>query len=378
MLRRLLLFSILVVLSACFGGKNNIEPAPLVEFTPTLALKQLWTANAGGGVEDSYFKISPAFHKGQLFTASPEGHVRAYDFSDGRILWKRKIDVPISGGPGVGEGLVLLGSQKGEVVALSKQDGIEQWRTPVSSEVLVAPRISQGVVVVRTGDGKIFGFESKTGKRLWVYGRARVPLLSLRGTSTPLITRNVIIAGFDDGKLALLELLTGKALWEYTVAIPRGRTQLERMVDIDADPLLQSGIIYVTSYQGRTVAIDLFKGKLLWEKKLSSHAGLGADNNYLYVSDAKSHVWALEHSSGKDWWKQEKLQARKLTAPVSIGNYVVVGDLEGFLHWMRREDGQFVARYHVGNASIKVPPLVVENTLVAYNSDGKIVALRPE
>lgn len=377
MLKRLLLLLTVAVLSACSGGKNTIEPAPLVNFTPTLALKRLWTANAGGGVEDSYFKLSPVFYKGQLFTASPEGHIRTYDIADGRILWKRKIDVPISGGPEVGEGLVLVGSQKGEVVALSSQDGIEQWRVPVSSEILATPRISQGIVVVRTGDGKIFGLNSKTGERLWVYGRARVPLLSLRGTSTPLITQDKIIAGFDDGKMAVLELLTGKALWEYTVAIPRGRTDLERMVDIDAEPLLRDGIIYVTSYQGRTIAINLFR-KLLWEKKLSSYAGLGADDNYLYVSDADSHVWALDRYSGKDWWKQEKLQARKLTAPVSIGNYVVVGDLEGFLHWMRRKDGQFVARYHVGDASIKVPPLVIENTLIAYNSDGKIVALRPE
>ncbi len=167
-------------------------------------------------------------------------------------------------------------------------------------------------------------------------------------------------------------------LLEIPIAVPHGRTQLERMVDVDAEPVLVDETIYVTSYQGPTKAIDLVQtGKTLWEKKLSSYAGLGVDFDYLYVSDSKSHVWALDRFSGDDWWKQDKLQARNVTAPVSIGDYVVVGDMEGYLHWMRREDGQFVARYQM-DGSILVPPLVIGKTLVAYNSDGDMVALRPE
>ncbi|OAD21848.1 outer membrane assembly lipoprotein YfgL [Candidatus Thiomargarita nelsonii] len=243
--------------------------------------------------------------------------------------------------------------------------------------MLAKPRISRGVVVVRTIDGKLFGLDSQNGARLWVYERSRTPLLTLRGTSTPVIKHDQIIAGFDNGQLALLELHTGKVLWEAPVAVPRGSTELERMVDIDADPLLVDDTIYVTSYQGRTVAIDLLQGKLLWEKPLSSYAGLGVDFDYLYVSDTKSHIWALDRSTGEKWWKQEKLEARNVTAPVNIGNYVVVGDLEGYLHWMRRKDGQFVARYRMGKASIFVPPLVVDDILVAYDSQGEIVALRP-
>lgn len=373
----ILLFTILIVLSGCSTQKDNTEPpAPLVKLIPTLTLKQLWTADAGGN--KPHLKLAPVFHNGQLFTASPKGVVQSFDVNDGKRIWKQGTEVPLSGGPGVGEGLVVVGSQKGDVVALSETDGIEQWRVTVTSEVLAKPRISEGVIVVRTVDGKLFGIDSKTGERLWIYERIRIPLLSLRGISSPIVKNDMIIAGFDNGKIALLELHTGKVLWEVPIAVQRGRTQLERMVDIDADPLLVDDIIYVTSYQGHTVAIDLIQGKLLWERKLSSYAGLGVDFDYLYLSDTKSHIWALNRDSGQDWWKQDKLQARNVTAPVNIGDYVVVGDMEGYLHWMRRDNGQFVVRYHTGDASITLPPLVIDDILVACNSRGEIIALRPE
>ncbi|TGO02438.1 hypothetical protein PN36_25250 [Candidatus Thiomargarita nelsonii] len=378
--KAILLLYLLITLSGCslFNETDNTAPpAPLVDFKATLTLKTLWTADAGGNIEKGYLKIAPAFHEGRLFTASQKGIVRAFNFKNGKIVWEQKIDVPISGGPGIGDGLVVLGSQKGEVVALSKKNGHKQWQAQVSSEVLAKPRISRGIVVVRTIDGKLFGLNSQNGARLWVYEPSRTPLLTLRGTSTPVIKHDQIIAGFDNGQIALLELQTGKVLWEAPVAVPRGSTELERMVDIDADPLLVDDTIYVTSYHGRTVAIDLLQAKLLWEKPLSSYAGLGVDLDNLYVSDTKSHIWALERSTGEKWWKQEKLEARNITAPVNIGNYVVVGDLEGYLHWMRRKDGQFVARYRMGKASIFVPPLVVHDILVAYDSQGEIVALRP-
>jgi len=374
-----LLLIYLILLSGCFGSKDNTEPpAPLVEFTPTLTLKTLWTADIGNGDDTGHAKLIPVAQDGIIFTASTQGLVQALNLSDGKPIWQQEIDTTISGGPGIGEGLILVGTQKGEVIALSEIDGIEQWRTQVSSEILAAPRINQGVVVVRTVDGKLFGLNSQNGNRLWIYERTRASLLSLRGTSTPILVQDLIIAGFDNGKIALLELKTGKVLWETAIAVPRGRTELERMVDIDADPILQDEIVYVTSYQGYTVAIDLKQGGLLWQKRLSSYAGLGVDSNYLYVTDPNSYVYALDRRSGDDWWQQDKLKARGITAPVSIGNYVVVGDMEGYLHWMRQEDGSFVARHSIGKTPITLPPLVIDNTLIAYNSDGEIVALSYE
>jgi outer membrane protein assembly factor BamB len=371
---------VISLLASCSGSKDNTEPpAPLVEFTPTLTVKTLWTANAGGGTQKSYLKLAPVFYNERLFTASPTGKVRAFNFRNGKQIWEQKINLPISGGPGAGQGLIVVGSHKGDVVALSETDGREQWRTQVSSEVLVAPGISQGVVVVRTIDGKLFGLARQNGERLWLYEGSRVPLLTLRGMSTPVVKMDVVLVGFDNGKIALLDLHKGKVIWEYVVGVPRGRTDLERMVDIDADPLFIKDMIYVTSYQGRTMAINLGQGgKLLWEKPLSSHAGLGADFDYLYVSDSQSHVWALNRQSGEEWWKQDKLHARHVTAPVSLDDYVIVGDSQGYLHWMRRDNGQFVARQDLGEAAISVHPLVIDGVLIAYNRAGKMVALQPE
>jgi len=375
--RIVLFYALIVLIGGCSSEKDNSEPpAPLVELESSLNFKRLWTAYAGGGSDQADTKIGPAFQNKQLFTASPTGIVRAFNFSDGKLLWEKQLNVQISGGPGIGNGLVLVGSHKGTVVALSETDGTERWRGQVSSEVLAKPRVSEQVVVVRTIDGKLYAFDSQSGMNLWIYERNRVPLLTLRGTSTPVVKQDLIIAGFDNGKIAALALHTGKVLWEAPVAVPRGRTQLERIVDIDADPLLVDDTVYVSSTQGRTIAIDLIQGKLLWEKDLSSYAGLGVDYDYIYVSDTKSNIWALERDSGHEWWKQEKLKARAVTAPVNIGDYVVVGDFEGYLHWMRRDNGEFVARYKMGSASIIVPPLVIDEILVAYDSSGKMVALQ--
>lgn len=380
MFKYLLLSLLGIGLSGCsiFSGKDNTEPpAPLVNFSPTLTLKTVWTARTGSNVSQDYLRIGPTFHDEQLLITSPQGQVQALNFKDGNRIWTQKLGVPISSSAGVGENLILVGSHKGDVVALSATDGKEIWRTQVSSEVLVPPQISQGVIVVRTADGKLFGLTSQNGKQLWVYERSTVPLLTLRGTSTPLVVNDLIIAGFDNGKLAALELHTGKVLWEAPIAVPSGRTELERMIDIDADPLLANKVIYVSSYQGRTVAIDLLQGKLLWERDIFSYVGLGIDDHALYVTDTKSHIWALDRNTGASLWKQTQLQARGLTAPVSIGDYVVVGDKEGYLHWLQRDSGKFSARYRLSHYHILVPPLVVGDSLVAYDSRGQLVVLQP-
>jgi len=377
--RWLMLLSLSLLLTGCswFGSKDNTQsPAPLVEFSPTVSLKTLWTANVKGGANQNDFKLVLSVADHEVFTASPKGYVTAYDFRNGHSLWQTALDVTIAGGPGVGEGLVIVGSNHGDVIALSTTDGKLQWQVKVSSEILAVPQISQGIVVVRTIDGKLFGLASQTGQRLWVYER-NVPLLTLRGTSTPLITDDHLIVGLDNGKLALLELRTGKLLWEMTVAVAHGRTELERMADIDADPKVAEQIIYATSYQGRTIAADLSHGQLLWERDIASYAGLDIDADKVYVSDSQSQLWALQRDTGATIWKQDKLQARGLTAPVIFNNYVIVGDNEGYVHWLRREDGQFVTRYNAGD-SILVPPLVIEDTILIYTRGGELIALQME
>lgn len=369
---------LLLFITGCSStSSKDDKPAPLVKFTHTLTIKTVWTTDLGGNLKKNPFKLAPVFEAGKIFVATPKGQVAALNVTDGKLLWQRKLDVTIAGGPGVGENVVFVGSQKGEVIALSEENGNELWRQKVSSEVLVAPQVQEGIVVIRTGDGKLFGLDKNTGNRLWVYERT-IPLLTLRGSSVPFLLSDRIIAGFDNGKLAALNLRTGELLWEKTVAEPHGRTELERMVDIDAPPLVMDNLVFVTSYQGRTMAREIDRGEEVWSQEVSSHAGLGIDSENVYVSDSQSHIWALKRESGVPLWKQEKLQFRQVTAPVPMGNYVVVGDLEGYLHWLRRDDGQFVARHSTGNDSLLVPPLVVNNLLVAYTSGGELVGLKVE
>jgi outer membrane protein assembly factor BamB len=379
---KLVFFTFLVLLNGCGwfnSSKDNTEPpAPLVKFASSLNLKTVWTADTGAGTDKYFIKLQPNINNGNLFTTSTKGHVRVFRFTDGESIWKIKLDIPISAGPGIGEGLVVVGSHKGDVIALSEENGNKKWHTNVSSEVLATPGINQGMVIVRTIDGKIYGLNSETGERVWIYESPRVPLLSLRGTSSPIVTDRFIIAGFDNGKMAVLELQTGKVLFQTQIATPSGRTELDRIVDIDADPILDQDVVYISSYQGRTVAIDLVRGKLLWEKESSSYTGLAVDYDYLYISDNNSYVAAMDRFSGTAVWKQQKLKARAITAPAILNNYIVVGDLEGYLHWMKREDGKFVTRHQIDNVSIKATPIVLDETLVAISSDGKIVALQVE
>jgi len=369
-----LLIFILFFLTACASKDNTEPPAPLPKFESRLTVQKLWTASTGGKSE--YFKLEPAFDNEKIFVASSEGDVRALNFENGKIVWKKDLKITISGGVSAGADLVLLGSAKGQVIALSQEDGAELWRAQVSSEILTSPQINQGIVVVRTGDGNFFGLDSHTGRQLWLYERT-APLFTLRGTSKPIVLSDVIIAGFDNGKMAIMDLDTGTLLGELAITEPKGRFDVERIVDIDSNPLFSNGIIYISSFQNITVAVDIFgKDKqILWEEKIASYTGFAVNRKNLFTTDIQSHILALDRYSGGSYWKQDKLQFRGLTAPAIVDNYLIVGDKEGYLHWLDENTGQFVARYKIGS-SILVPPLIIDNKAIAVNSDGKIVALQ--
>ncbi len=356
------------------GGEDNTEPpAKLEDFKSLATVKNLWSRDVGAGMEEQLLKLVPAAHEGRIFAASRAGVVKAFKAEDGSRLWQKDTETPISGGPGVGDGLVLVGTSDAEVVALDQQSGEPRWRARVSSEVLAPPAAADGVVVVRTIDGKLFGLKSKDGKRLWIYDRT-VPILTLRGTSAPIVAEDMVLNGFDGGRLIALALQDGKLLWEARITVPRGRSELERMVDIDSEPIVKDDVVYVVTFQGRVAALDLFSGRILWQRDMSSHAGLGIDERNLYVTDDESHVWALERHNSASIWRQTKLHARTVTSPVGYGEYVVVGDYEGYLHFMRRDDGQFVAREQVDKAGVSVAPLVVGETVYVYGNSGKLAA----
>lgn len=376
MFKRVFIICLAVWLAGCslFETDNTEPPAPLVEFKATATPTVVWTQSTGRGSED--FKLMPALSQGKVFTSSTRGEVKSFTVNDGKLVWETDTRLPLSSGVGVGSGHVAVGSRTGILVLLSEADGKEQWRVQLSSEIIAAPQIDNDVVVIRTVDGKVYALNAKTSRRIWVYERD-IPVLSLWGNSAPAISQDWVVSGLDNGKLAVLKLQTGKLLWEANVAVPRGRSELERLVDVDAKPVISDGVVYVTSYQGRTAAGDLYSSKLLWEREISSFAGLTVDNDNVYISDARSHVWAVSRASGVSVWKQTKLQARVITAPVIVGNYVAVGDIEGYVHWMRKDNGEFVARYSTGSKSINVSPLPIdEQSILVYTSRGELQLLR--
>ena len=384
MRHHLVMLSALVALSGCakiqqgfLGGVDNVEAAAELTELPatTTSIEQVWSADVGSGSDDQYLRLSPVLADQQLFVAEAEGRVASYNAKTGEQSWRVDSEVNVSGGPGTDGILVVVGSDDGDVVALSAETGVEQWRTRVSSEVLAAPQIADDVVVVRTIDGKLYGLNGADGKLRWSYDRS-VPVLTLRGTSPPAIARGIIVAGFDGGQLSAVSLDDGQPIWEVRLAVPSGRSEVERLVDIDAPPVIVDNTVFAVTFQGRIAALDLLTGDVLWRRNLSSHVGLSLDEDYLYVSDARSHIWALDRDNSSSLWRQSKLQARRITSPAVDGGYVVVGDLEGYVHGLSREDGSQVARTQVGGDAIYATPLVSGNLVYVYSSNGTLAALR--
>ena len=382
-IRRCLFALVLVLLSGCgtkdyvkglLGGEDNSDPpTPLVEIETIAEIIELWSKDTGKGSTKQFLKLTPSHIQGKIIVADARGNLAAFDATSGNTLWENDADLPITGGPGSSETLTLIGSAEGDVQAYANESGEFLWATKVSSEVLAAPQEAYGIVVARTIDGKIFGLDANDGNRLWIYDRT-VPALTLRGTSNPVITGDIVIAGFDGGRISAIELHTGKLIWETSVSLASGRSELERMVDIDSDPIIIGNDIYVATFQGRLASVTLENGRITWTRDISSYAGLTSDGNNIYITDDQSHVWALDRATGNSLWKQENLYARQATAPATIGDLVVVGDLEGYLHWMNKSNGQFVARTQISKNAILAPPVAVEDIVYAYSSDGTLGA----
>lgn len=359
-----------------FSGKDNsTPPSPLVNFTPKASVQTIWDDNVGSQNKKLYVRLLPSIDNGRLFAAGVNGRISAIDLQTGNSLWQVESKLPVRGGPGSGEGLVLVGTADAEVVAFNESDGAEVWRARLSSEVLAAPQIGKGVVVARSIDGRIYGLNAADGKRLWIYDSS-VPVLSLRGSSAPVIDGNGVVAGLADGKLVAMRLSDGIVLWESAISIPRGRSELERMVDIDAEPIIANGVVHAVTYQGNIATIALENGRGLWRREMSSSAGIAADARFLFVTDDNDAVWSLDRRSGASFWKQDKLAARRVSGPAVYKDYVIVGDLEGYVHVLSAKDGDFVARTRVGSAPILAAPIVSGDTIYVSSSDGHVTALR--
>jgi outer membrane protein assembly factor BamB len=359
------------------GGEDNSDPpALLVEYTPEIKIEELWQETVGDGADEQSLKLVPAIGFGKILAADRDGLVEARDLSTGRLIWEAETEVHFSAGPGLGAGTVILGSRDAEVVALNSENGEVLWKSQVSSEVLSVPVIAHGTVIVRTTDGAVIALNEKTGAKLWSYEH-NAPALSVRGIGAPLIIEDNVIEGYDNGKLMALRLADGKYVWETSIAIPKGRSEVERLVDLDVDPIEVAGVIYIASYHGGAAAVSELDGDVLWRNEaISSYTGLSNDFRYLYLSDSTDDVWQLDQRSGASLWKQKELHQRKLTAPAVYGSYVVVGDFEGYVHWLSTTDGRQLGRIKVADSEIDAKPIVVDNTVYVYAKDGTLAALK--
>ncbi len=323
-----------------------LPPTPLVKLDNLTSVKELWSLRIGEGVGEQYLKLRPTFSSKKGFGIDYKGMLYAFNTDTGQKLWTTDTELPVSGALNLGDGRLLLGTSHAEVLAIDATDGKEIWRTRVSSEVLSIPQIADGVVVVRTVDGRLFGLNAETGMKKWVYDRT-VPVLTLRGTSNPVIKDGLVIAGFDNGKIVALTLNEGTVLWETPVAVPRGRSELERVIDIDADPVIMDDVVYAVTIQGRIACIQLESGRPIWVREMSAHTGIAVDPYRVFVSDAQGQVWALDRFNGSTLWKQDALLRRSVTGPALVEGHIVVGDYNGYLHWLRRDDGSFVSRIRI-------------------------------
>ncbi len=370
------LLGVLLLISGCgwFSKDNTRQPTELEKLQETLKVKTLWKASLGGGGKDKYLKLHPLIIDDRLFAINTQGDISAFQIDTGERLWEVSLEVAVSAGINGDEGHLVFGTEDGDVIAVNTEDGREYWRKRLTSEIMAVSRVDLGVVVARTNDNKLYGLDANSGEVIWQVAHT-APVLTLRGTSVPVIDRGKLVVGFDDGKLVVLSLLRGQTLWQTAVGVPRGRSELERMVDIDGAVKVVDGIIFAVSFHGQAVAVTLVDGRVLWARALSSHSGLDVDERRIYVTDEDSNVWALDRRTGASLWKQDKFKYRKLSAPSVIQDYVIVGDLEGYVHWMAKSDGHIVARSRTDRNGVLTKPVVVGGRAYIQGNGGGIAAL---
>ncbi|CAK0744044.1 Outer membrane protein assembly factor BamB [Gammaproteobacteria bacterium] len=358
------------------GPADPNPPSPPPVFQPSITITNVWSARVGSGTGKQWLRLMPALDAEQVYAASFDGTVQARRLSDGSLIWEVRTGLPITGGPGAGEGLVVVGTAKAEVVALEAISGQERWRASLSGPVLSVPKIQDGRVVVQASDNTLYGFDARDGSRQWLYS-VPLPVLTVRGSGAPVIIAGHVLAGFAGGKLSLLTLKEGIPRWETTVSPPSGRSELERIVDPSAEPVTIGEVAFVPMYQGELTAVALRSGEVIWRRKISSFAGLAVSTRGLFVTDSDDRLWALDLRTGAALWKQEKLLHRRLSAPALLDNALVVGDLEGYVHWLSAEDGGLLARASVGHGPIAAQPQPAKDRVVVLGQDGALAVLAP-
>lgn len=370
-----------LVLGACASKDIDPDelPAELVGFDSTLRVDRVWSRSVGKGTDRLRLALRPATDGANIYAAAHDGRIMAFERSSGRREWSADTKMPLSAGPATDGKIVVAGSSNGDIVTLSADTGEILWVIEVTSEVLAAPVISGDTIVVRTVNGKLAAFAADDGRQLWSIQQS-MPRLSVRGTSAPVTTRNLVVSGFDNGRVSAFDLADGGVVWDVLLSPPSGRTELERLVDVNSPVQVAGTDVYAVSYQGQLGSIAMESGQLIWTRDLSSHSGLAVDLSNIFVTNTRSELLSLSRASGRERWRREELRNRDVTGPAIFGQSVVVGDFEGYLHWFDVATGELQARVRAGSDRITSQPLAVDDTLYVITDGGTLYAfrLRPE
>ena len=385
--RFICLFLLVVILPGCAGvNLNPLEwfrgdeevnpPVELVDIDAEVSFDRLWSVEVGNGQGDNYTEITPVIDGSLIFAASENGTVVAVELNSGDVVWRNRLDdVQLTGGVGAGGGLVVVGNRDAEVIALNQSDGEIVWVSEVTSEVVAQPIANSDIVVVQTVDDKVAALNNEDGEQRWIYESTQPPL-TLRGTSRPVFTpADTVVAGFSNGTLVSVNAEDGVWRWEERVAVPEGRYDIERVIDIDGDLLLDGNRVFASSYQGNLIALDVVSGRIVWGLQgASSYHGLTQGFGNLYYCNDASHVVAVRDNSEDVVWQNEDLQYRGITAPTAITNYIAVADFEGYVHLMSQIDGRIVGRTQVDNDGVRANLLAYQGQLIAYGNSGRLIA----
>ena len=374
--RMIRLIAVTSLLTACglFGDKEEeLEPMELVDFDPTLKIKKVWSAKLGADAEFLRVALRPAGDGSRIYAASHDGKVSAFNPESGKRIWETRLDVELSAGPGVGEGHVVVAAKDGFVVALDASSGEEKWRADVSGESLARPLIKGESVFVQTIDNRVEALSLFDGRSRWTVVQS-APVLTMRGSASPVAVGTTLIAGFDSGRVVAMDLDTGTVAWESLVSPPQGRSDLDRLSDIDGEIAVVAQDIYVAGYQGRLASLASESGQVLWNREISSFEGVAADWTSVYTVHNDGEIIALTRRAGAETWRNASLLRREPTLPVPFNTTVVVGDLEGYVHFFSNIDGEAVARVRLGSKGISNAPLVIANRLYVQSDGGDLAA----
>lgn len=364
-----------LLLNGCsWFDKSKVKELPPIQVTPEINVQKVWQTSVGNGTDKQYLVLTPKLADGRLYVDDFKGDVMALNPQNGSVIWKTRIPSPITSAPAVGQQKVVVGTGDAQAYALDANTGKVLWQAKVPNEVLAAPGIAPGLALIKTIDGQVIALDINTGKEVWSYGLT-LPTLILRGGSTPVSTGQFVVVGFANGKLAVLSAANGNMAWQRAIATSQGLSAIQQMVDIDADPIVANGVVYVATYQGSLTALNLQSGQVLWQHDMSAYAGMALRSGSLFVTDAGGHVWAFNPQSGQVQWRQNRLAERQITGPGLSGNELVIGDDQGNLYWLSQQDGHLMAK-QVADAKVPfyAPPVGNGNVAYAINAKGKLYA----